>query len=114
MEIPETMRAMLLEVPGEPLKPSTVPVPQPGPDQVLIQVSACGVCRTDLHILVGELSEPKLPLILGHQIAGRTVQIGANVERVELGDRVGVPWLGYTDGSCRYCRRNCSSNSVFQ
>jgi propanol-preferring alcohol dehydrogenase len=101
---PETMRAMLLEAPGMPLRAQEAPVPSPGPGQVLIRVHACGVCRTDLHILDGELAEPKLPLILGHQIAGRVVQTGKEVERFAAGDRIGVPWLGYTDGTCRYCR----------
>lgn len=96
---------MLLEAPGQPLQSRAVPVPRPGPGQVLIMVSACGVCRTDLHILDGELSKPKLPLILGHQIAGRVAACGANADRFETGERVGVPWLGYTDGTCRYCRR---------
>ncbi|HEX6153428.1 MAG TPA: zinc-dependent alcohol dehydrogenase family protein [Solirubrobacterales bacterium] len=78
------------------------PVPQPG--QVLIAVSACGVCRTDLHILDGELSEPKLPLVPGHQIVGEVVAAGEGAERFAPGARVGVPWLGWTDGECRYCR----------
>jgi propanol-preferring alcohol dehydrogenase len=99
------MRAMVLVSPGQPLQAMEVPVPQPGPDQVLIRVAACGVCRTDLHILDGELAEPELPLILGHQIAGRVVQAGRGATRFNPGDRVGVPWLGYTDGVCRYCRR---------
>src|SRR5690606_30265033 len=105
MEIPETMRAMVLEAPGKPLRLLEVPVPRPNPEQVLLRVQACGVCRTDLHIVDGELTEPKLPLILGHQIVGTVVQVGARVERFQVGDRVGVPWLGYTDGTCRYCRR---------
>ena len=82
-----------------------IPVPEPGPDQVLIRVHACGVCRTDLHIVDGELEHPRLPLILGHQIVGTVVRSGENVDRFRPGQRVGVPWLGYTDGSCRYCRR---------
>jgi len=100
-----SMRAMVLEAPGQPLQFRQVPVPRPGPDQVLLRVSACGVCRTDLHILDGELREPKLPLIPGHQIVGRVVGCGDKADRFELGERVGVPWLGYTDGACRYCRR---------
>jgi len=99
------MRAMLLEQPGQPLRLQEMPVPQPGPGQVLLKVRACGVCRTDLHILDGELSEPKLPLIPGHQIVGEVVQAGENAGRFRLGRRVGVPWLGYTDGTCRYCQR---------
>jgi propanol-preferring alcohol dehydrogenase len=99
------MRAMVLEKQGEPLKMRQVPVPEPGPDQVLVRVHACGVCRTDLHIVDGELEHPRLPLILGHQIVGTVVRSGEKVDRFRPGQRVGVPWLGYTDGSCRYCRR---------
>ena len=80
------------------------PTPAPGPGQVLIAVRACGVCRTDLHILDGELSEPKLPLVPGHQIVGTVAGTGAGAERFAAGERVGVPWLGWTDGECRYCR----------
>jgi propanol-preferring alcohol dehydrogenase len=105
MDIPTTMRAMLLEQPGQPLRLQEMPVPLPGPEQVLLKVRACGVCRTDLHILDGELTEPKLPLIPGHQIVGEVVQAGENAGRFRLGQRLGVPWLGYTDGTCRYCQR---------
>jgi propanol-preferring alcohol dehydrogenase len=105
MDIPKVMRAMLLEAQGEPLKLAEMPVPQPGDGQVLIRVHTCGVCRTDLHVVDGDLTEPKLPLILGHQIVGRVVQLGKGVERFTPGQRIGVPWLGYTDGTCRYCRR---------
>ncbi len=98
------MKAMVLQAPGEPLQLRDVPRPEPGPGQVLIQVSACGVCRTDLHIVDGELTEPKLPLILGHQIVGRIVKSGAGVNQFEQGDRVGVPWLGWSCGDCKYCR----------
>jgi propanol-preferring alcohol dehydrogenase len=98
------MRAMVLERAGEPLRLGERPEPEPGPGQVLIAVAACGVCRTDLHILVGELSEPKLPLIPGHQIVGTVVAAGEGAERFAPGERVGVPWLGWTDGECRYCR----------
>jgi alcohol dehydrogenase, propanol-preferring len=105
------MRAMVMERPREPLRPAELPDPEPGAGQVLISVAACGVCRTDLHIVDGELEKPKLPLILGHQIVGEVVGIGPEVEapagvasrRFELGDRVGVPWLGWTCGECRYC-----------
>jgi len=104
MEIPETMRAMVLQAPGQRLVLSTVPVPIPGPEQVLIQVRACGVCRTDLHVVDGELPDPKLPIIPGHEIAGSVVQKGANVKSFAPGDRVGAPWLGSTCGQCRFCR----------
>jgi propanol-preferring alcohol dehydrogenase len=89
------MRAMVLEAPRTPLREADLPEPEPRPGQLLIRVLACGVCRTDLHVLDGELPGPKLPLVLGHQIVG---------EVVEDGRRVGVPWLGWTDGECRYCR----------
>jgi alcohol dehydrogenase, propanol-preferring len=110
------MRAMLLEHPREPLAPAELPDPEPGPGQVLIRVSACGVCRTDLHILDGELSEPKLPLVPGHQIVGTVAGAGEGAERFAPGDRVGVPWLGWTDGECRYCRggrENLCDNARF-
>lgn len=87
------MRAVLLDAPGEPLRPATVPDPQPGPGQLRLRVRACGVCRTDLHLRDGEIEVPRRPVILGHQIVGET----------DDGRRVGVPWLGWTDGSCRYC-----------
>ena len=102
--VPETMRAMVLEAPRQPLQLRRLPVPKPEPEQILIRVRACGVCRTDLHILDGELPDPKLPLILGHEIAGEVVQLGENVTHFTVGQRVGVPWLGYTCGTCRYCR----------
>ncbi|MGB5844111.1 MAG: zinc-dependent alcohol dehydrogenase family protein, partial [Anaerolineales bacterium] len=105
MNLPETMRAMVLEKPGTALNLREVPLPSPGPDQILLKVQACGVCRTDLHILDGELNHPKLPLIMGHQIVGRLVDKGENVRRFRSGERIGVPWLGYTDGSCQYCQR---------
>src|SRR3712207_6021658 len=95
------MRAMVLDSPGDPLRVAEVPVPEPGPEQVLLRVHACGVCRTDLHVVDGELPDPKLPLVPGHQIVGRVLAGG---ERFAEGERVGVPWLGWTDGSCRYCR----------
>lgn len=96
---------MLLEQPGNPLQARDLPIPVPGPDQVLLKVHACGVCRTDLHIMDGELQEPELPLIMGHQIVGTLVDMGENVSRFKDGERIGVPWLGYTDGSCRYCQQ---------
>jgi propanol-preferring alcohol dehydrogenase len=95
---------MVLEAARFPLREVDAPIPAPGPDQVLIRVRACGVCRTDLHIADGELTDPKLPLILGHEIVGTVQEKGKTVERFNLGDRVGVPWLGSTCGSCRYCR----------
>ncbi len=98
------MRAMVLERAGEPLRLTELPAPAPGPGQVLIAVQTCGVCRTDLHILDGELSEPKLPLVPGHQIVGTVAGAGEGAERFHPGQRVGVPWLGWTDGTCRYCR----------
>ena len=97
---------MILDASGEPLRFADVPVPEPGPGKVLIRVRACGVCRTDLHILDGELAEPKLTLIPGHQIVGTVQEAGEGAERFAAGDRVGVPWLGYTDGTCRFCQAN--------
>ncbi|MGK2921538.1 MAG: zinc-dependent alcohol dehydrogenase family protein [Methyloceanibacter sp.] len=98
------MQAMVLERAGTPLKMATLPRPDPGPDQILLKVLACGVCSTDLHIHDGELGEPKLPLVLGHEIVGRVEGLGPGVAGFAIGERVGVPWLGYTDGTCRYCR----------
>jgi len=98
------MKAMVLERPGEPLRLRELPDPVPGPGQILLDVHACGVCRTDLHILDGELDRPKLPLIPGHQIVGTVTALGAGVERFQVGERAGVPWLGWTCGACRYCR----------
>ena len=92
---------MVLEAAGSPLQPADLPDPEPGPGEVLLEVAACAVCRTDLHILDGELDQPKLPLVPGHQIVGR---VAAGGERFQLGERVGVPWLGWTDGDCRFCR----------
>ena len=105
MVIPSTMRAMLLESQRQPLRLAEVPTPRPGRGQVLLKVSACAVCRTDLHVIDGELPDAKLPLILGHQIVGRVVELGEGVERIRQGQRLGVPWLGSTDGTCRYCLR---------
>ncbi len=98
------MRAMLLDAPGRPLRLAEVPVPDPGPGQVLVRVSACGVCRTDLHVTDGELPNPKLPLVLGHQIVGQVVRSGADSHRFRDGDRVGVAWLGWACGRCEFCR----------
>jgi len=105
MDIPKSMRAMVLDAPGKPLRLAELPVPNPGAGQVLLKVLACGVCHTDLHILDGELNEPKLPLVLGHQIVGTVVRGGTGAYRFQVGARVGVPWLGATDGTCRYCAR---------
>src|SRR5438874_4041544 len=98
------MRAMLLDAPKKPLQLRDVPEPQPETGQLLVRVSACAVCRTDLHVVDGELPEPKLPLIPGHEIVGTVVETGAEVDRFQIGDRVGVPWLGWTCGVCDYCR----------
>jgi alcohol dehydrogenase, propanol-preferring len=96
---------MIFETVREPLRLKAVPPPEPGPEQVLIGVHAYGVCRTDLHVLDGELDRPKLPLVLGHEVVGTVVDTGNHVERFKVGDRVGVPWLAGTDGTCRYCLR---------
>ena len=95
---------MVLEKPRQPLVLRDVPKPRPGLGQLLVHVSACAVCRTDLHIVDGELPDPKLPLILGHQIVARIEQIGDHVDGFSVGERVGIPWLGWTDGECVYCR----------
>jgi propanol-preferring alcohol dehydrogenase len=104
MQIPETMHAMVLQTPGQSLVCREMPVPQPGPEQVLLKVHACGVCRTDLHVVDGELPDPKLPIIPGHEIVGRVVRCGEAVESFAVGDRIGVPWVGYTCKRCLYCR----------
>jgi alcohol dehydrogenase, propanol-preferring len=97
------MRAMVLERPGRPLEGRERPTPVPGPGEVLIEVKACGVCRTDLHVVDGELPEPRLPLVPGHEIVGRVAAVGKDVTGLAVGERVGVPWLGFTCGVCRYC-----------
>jgi alcohol dehydrogenase, propanol-preferring len=97
------MRAMVLERGQQPLRLADLSDPEPGPGQVLLAVAACGVCRTDVHIVDGELSEPKLPLVPGHQIVGTVAGKGEGAARFAPGDRVGVPWLGWTCGECRYC-----------
>ena len=99
-----TMRAMRLDAAHQPLRLSAVAIPTPGPGQVLIRVHACAVCRTDLHVVDGELTEPKLPLIPGHEIVGTVAALGEGVDRFSPGDRVGVPWLGFTCGVCDFCR----------
>jgi alcohol dehydrogenase, propanol-preferring len=95
---------MVLERQRQPLQLTELPEPSAGPGKVLISVSTCGVCRTDLHIVDGDLTEPKLPLVPGHQIVGTVVAAGEGAERFDVGQRVGVPWLGWTCGECRYCR----------
>ena len=97
------MRAMILRAQRELLELTDIPLPSPGPGQVLIRTAACAVCRTDLHVCDGDLTEPVLPLVLGHEIVGRIEQLGPGVDRFTLGARVGVPWLGWTCGHCRYC-----------
>ena len=103
---------VLSHAPGR-LEPRDLPAPEPGPGELLLEVSACGICRTDLHIVDGELPDPKLPLVPGHQIVARVVEGG---ERFQAGDRVGVPWLGWVDGDCRYCRsgrENLCDRAIF-
>jgi len=97
------MRAMVLEAAHRPLQSAAVAIPAPGPGQVLIHVNACAVCRTDLHVVDGDLTEPKLPLIPGHEIVGRVSALGRDADRFVVGDRVGVPWLGWTCGVCQFC-----------
>ena len=99
------MRAMVLDAPRRPLREASVPIPEPDAGQVLVKVAACGLCRTDLHVVDGELTRPKLPLIPGHQVVGEIAVAGAGVTDLRAGERVGVPWLGWTCGTCEYCRR---------
>ena len=98
------MKAMVLEKPGEPLQLLEKPDPVPGPGEVLVKVSACGVCRTDLHVVDGDLTEPKLPIIPGHEIVGTVSCLGEGVDRLKVGQRIGIPWLGHTCGCCSYCQ----------
>jgi alcohol dehydrogenase, propanol-preferring len=110
------VRAMILDVPGEPLRVAEVAPPEPGEGQVLLRVHSCAVCRTDLHVVDGELPDPRLPLIPGHQIVGTVERIGEHTDGFTVGERVGVPWLGWTDGECRYClsgRENLCENARF-
>jgi len=101
------MRAMVLDKPRQPLQLRDVPKPKPGRGQLLVCVSACAVCRTDLHVVDGELPNPKLPLIPGHQIVGHIEEVGPEIpSSFAIGDRIGIPWLGWTDGECAYCRSN--------
>ena len=110
------MQAMVMESPRHRLELRDLPEPSPGRGQVLIKIGACAVCRTDLHILDGELAQPKLPLIPGHEVVGRVVQSGEAAKRFEIGERVGVPWLAWTCGQCEYCRagkENLCDNARF-
>lgn len=97
------MRVMALHAPGQPLREERWPIPQPGPQEVLLRVRACAVCRTDLHLVDGELPRPKLPVVPGHEIVASVVEVGSEVLGLEPGTRVGVPWLGWTCGQCRFC-----------
>jgi alcohol dehydrogenase, propanol-preferring len=110
------VRAMVLDVPGEPLRVAEMPVPEPVEGQVLLRVHCCAVCRTDLHVVDGELPDPRLHLVPGHQIVGTVEKLGERTDSFTLGERVGVPWLGWTDGECRYClsgRENLCENARF-
>jgi propanol-preferring alcohol dehydrogenase len=110
------MRAMVLDKPKHPLELCDVPKPKPDRGQLLVRVSTCAVCRSDLHVVDGELPDPKLPLILGHQIVGRVEEVGEGNATFAIGDRVGIPWLGWTDGDCVYCRsgrENLCDNARF-
>ena len=100
------MRMMVLDAPGRPLVLRERPVPEPAGGEVLLKVSACGVCRTDLHLVDGELPDPTLPVVPGHEVVGRILAMGAGVTGLRIGDRVGVPWLASTCGRCRYCRES--------
>jgi alcohol dehydrogenase, propanol-preferring len=110
------VRAMVLDVSGEPLRVAEMPVPEPVEGQVLLRVHCCAVCRTDLHVVDGELPDPRLPLVPGHQIVGTVEKLGERTDSFTVGERVGVPWLGWTDGECRYClsgRENLCENARF-
>ena len=110
------MRAMILNKPKQPLQLRDVPKPKPGRGQLLVRIRTCAVCRTDLHVVDGELPQPKLPLILGHEIVGCVEAIGEENSKFAVGDRVGIPWLGWTDGECAYCRsgrENLCDNARF-
>jgi propanol-preferring alcohol dehydrogenase len=110
------MHAMVLKAIGEPLEATELPDRLPGPGEVRLKVAACGVCRTDLHVVDGDLPNPRLPIIPGHEIVGRIDALGAGVEGLRIGERIGVPWLGHTDGGCPYCvagRENLCDNPLF-
>ena len=107
---------MIIRRGGQPLEPADLPRPRPGPGQVLIQVAACGVCRTDLHVAEGDLREGKLPVVPGHEIVGRVVEAGDGLRQFKQGDRIGVPWLGHTCGTCEFCssgRENLCDSARF-
>jgi propanol-preferring alcohol dehydrogenase len=106
------MKAMQLDAARQPLRLVELPIPTPGPGQVLIRVSVCAVCRTDLHIVSGELRDPKLPLVIGHMVVGRVQSLGEGAQRFAPGQRIGVPWLGYVDETCRFCRRGLENLCV--
>jgi alcohol dehydrogenase, propanol-preferring len=110
------MRAMILEKPRTPLRAAEIPAPKPGPNEILIKVLACAVCRTDLHVVDGELPKPKLPLVPGHEIVGTVVERGKNARRYKIDARVGVPWLAWTCGKCKFCladRENLCERALF-
>lgn len=110
------MRVMVINRPGSPLRLEERPIPAPGPGEVLIRVHACGVCRTDLHVLDGELTQARYPIVPGHEIVGEVAGLGPGVTGLSEGERVGVPWLGWTCGTCRYCRageENLCDNARF-
>lgn len=116
MQLPSTMQAMVLEQQKEPLVLKTLNVPSPSAQQVLVKIIACGICRTDLHIVDGELTQPKLPLIIGHEIIGVVAKKGSAVSGLNEGDIIGIPWLGYTCGKCKYClqrKENLCDNALF-
>jgi len=116
MPLPDTMKAMVLEKPGQPLVLKKMAMPSHLPHQVLIRIIACGVCRTDLHIIDGELTNPKLPLVPGHEIVGVVAKVGSKVTNISVGDLIGVPWVGYTCGHCKYCnngKENLCNNPGF-
>ena len=110
------MHAMMLKEIGKSLEYVEIPTPKPSATEILVKISACGICRTDLHVVDGELKHPKLPLIPGHQIVGKVVKCGNEVHNIEIGQRVGIPWLGKTDGCCDFClhhQENLCDNAQF-
>src|SRR5215469_9533782 len=110
------MHAMVLNRPGESLAWTELPDPSPGPGEIRVRIAACGVCRTDLHVVDGELTQPKLPIIPGHEIVGRIDALGPEVAGLAIGERVGIPWLGHTCGACAYCaagRENLCDRPLF-